>query len=274
MKKVWINPAFKDQVVVKPEEKVDKKEEKPAAKEKKVAAPKPEKTEARREKKVDNSIIQITEPVIERLKERGTNTDKITDLLNKDFTKDSLKEELKNRAIPTEDINKIVCCIKERKPQYLPPPKREFVQTIEHKLFQYFIDKQIPIEVRLMNGETFTGKIKWYSDWLIAFEIKGKPGTIIVPRLVISFYKQKKENSLSEEEINQLPSVDITGVEIKMMQQYRDNKTPLAFHLQGDLEIKGTLDWYEKLVTHIKSLDGKTEHTLHRGNILYFEEVV
>ena len=109
---------------------------------------------------------------------------------------------------------------------------------------------------------------------IMAFEIKGKPETVIVPRLVISFYKQKKENSLSEKEINELPPVDIMGVEIKIMQQYRDNKTPLLFHLQGGLEIKGTLDWYEKLVTHIKSLDGKTEHTLHRGNIFYFEEVV
>jgi sRNA-binding regulator protein Hfq len=275
MKTVWVNPAFKDKVVVKPEEK---KEEKPIVKEQPKPKPKKEKkenkekAEAKPEKKVDNSPIQLTEPVVNKLKEKGINTEKLIDLLNKDFTKNALKEELKNRAFSNEDIIEVICCIKGR--MSTPIPKSSRILGLEYKLFKYFKDNQIPIEARLINGATLTGKIKWFSEGLIALEVAGKPGTAVFHRFMIVSYTPIMENSLSETEIMQLPTDDVTGIEIKMMQQYRDNKTPLLFHMLGGIDIKGTLDWYEKLVCHIKSLDGKTDYTIHRGNMLYFEEVV
>lgn len=274
MKKVWINPAYKDKIQIVEA----KKEEKPVVKEQPKQKPEKEKEiqqrKAKLEKKKENAIVLITEAVIDKLKEKDVNTDKLTDLLNKEFTKESLADELKKRGIPDEDIKRIVCRTKEKKEQKPPPLKQAGKQTIEHKLFQYFIDKQISIETRLINGETFSGKIKWFSEWLIGLEVDNNTRTVIIPRLMMVYYTQLQENSLSDKEINKLPLLDVTTVEVNMLQQFKDNKTSLVFHMQGGMEIKGNLDWYEKLIYHIKSLDRKTEHTIHRGNILYFEETV
>lgn len=271
MKKVWINPAYKDLV------QAAKPEEKPVVKEQ--ANPKPEKKkdkqqpEAKPEQKIDNSIIQITEPVIEKLKEKGINTDTLTDLLNKEFTKKGLKDELKQRGIPDGDIDKIICRVKEKKEQNVSLHRPGFREHIEHKLFKYFRDNGILIEIRLVTGNTFTGKLKWFSEWLMGLEIDGKAGTVILNRLMFVCYIQLQGNNLSGAELYEMFPVNIAGVESKMMQPYRNNKIPLLFHMNGGMEIKGTLDWYEKLVYHIKSLDGKTEYTICRSNILYIEEV-
>ena len=210
-----------------------------------------------------------------KLVEEGLNIKKLIDLLNKDFTKSSFKEELKNRVFTDEEIHHIISCIHGRmsSPSSKPVP----LDNIEHKLFKHLMEKQISIEIKFLTGITFTGKIKWFSEWLINQEIKGKGKgkvkNVIINRLMIVCYYQLEENSLSEAELKQLPAVDILGVEANMLQEYKDKKTPLLFHLQGGMEIKGTLEWYEKLVYHIKSLDGKTHHTIYRSIILYFEEV-
>lgn len=209
MKKVWINPAFKD--LVQPPKLEVKKEEKPVV------------------------IKEQTEPEPEKKKEK-----------------------------------------KEKKPKPSAPPRPELKENIEHKLFQYLMEKQIPIEVKFLTGITFTGKIKWFSDWLINLEIKvkAKVKTVILNRLMMVCYYQMKEDSLSEVDLKKLPCIDVSGTEVKILQQYKDSKTPLLFHVQGGLEIKGTLEWYEKLIYHIRSLDGKTDHTIQRSIVLYFEEVV
>lgn len=266
MKKVWINPAYKD--LVKVEKPEVKKEENPAVKEQ--VAPKSEKKEEQK----DNSTVIITEDVLEKLKEKEISTDKLIDLVNKEFTKESLREELKKRNIPEDHIIKILRRFKGKKEKKPSPPKHSIKQSLEHKLFKHLMDKEIPIEARLANGETFTGIIKWYSEWLISLAVDGKLRTVIIPRLMIVYYTQLQENSLSEKEINQLPLSDVIGVEVNILQQFKDNKIPLIFYMQGGVEIKGILDWYEKVVYHIKSPDGKTDHTLHRGNIVYFEEAV
>jgi sRNA-binding regulator protein Hfq len=274
MKKVWINPAYKNLVqAAKPEVK---NEEKPVVKEQ--VTPKPEKKKEKQQSEAKpeqgNAIVKITEATIEKLKEKEINTEKLTDLVNKEFTKKCLKDELKQRGIPDGDVDKIICRVKEKKEQKSSPPKHDIKQAIEHKLFKYFMDKQIPIEIRLVNGETFTGNIKWFSEWMICLAVEGNTKTVIIPRLMMVYYTQLQENSLPEKEINQLPFPDVIKVEVIILQQFKDNKTPLLFHMQGGMEIKGILDWYEKLICHIKSLDGKTDHTIHRGNILYFEEVL
>lgn len=273
MKKVWINPAFKD--LVQPPKLEVKKEEKPVII-KEQTEPKPEKKKEKKEKKAEDPVLKLTEPVMEKIKEKGVNTEKLTDLLNKDITKSGLKEELKNRAFSDEDINHIVYCIRYKPSPPLPPRKLVSSDNIEHKLFQYLMEKQIPIEVKFLTGITFTGKIKWFSDWLINLEIKvkAKVKTVILNRLMMVCYYQMKENSLSEADLKKLPGIDFSGTEVKILQQYKDNKTPLLFHVQGGLEIKGTLEWYEKLIYHIRSLDGKTDHTIQRSIVLYFEEVV
>lgn len=273
MKKVWINPAYKDKIQILEV----KKEENPVVKEQAKQKPEKEKEKQQRErkpeKKKENAIVIITEAVMDKLKEKDVNTDKLTDLLNKEFTKESLADELKKRGIPDEDIKRIVCRTKEKKEQKPPPSKQAGKQTIEHKLFQYFMDKEIPIETQLISGETFSGKIKWFSEWLVGLEIDNTR-TVIIPRLMMVYYTQLQENSLSDKEINRLPLLDITTVEVNMLQQFKDNNTSLLFHMQGGMKIRGILDWYEKLIYHIKSVDRKTEHTIHRGNILYFEEAV
>jgi len=275
LKKVWINPAYKDIVqAAKPEVK---KEDKPVAKEHVALKPDKKKdskvkAKAKDDKKEDNSFIQLTEPVINKLNEKGINIEKLSDLLKKDFTKNGLKEELKKRAYSDEDIIQVICCIKGR--MSTPAPRAPGKLSIEFKLFKYFVDNQIPIEARLINGETFTGKIKWFSEGLIALEVSGKANIMVFHRFMMVCYTPVMEKSLSEAEINQLPPVDLSSVEINKMQEYHDKKTPLMFHMSGNLEIKGVIDWYEKLVCHIRSLDEKMDYTIHRGNMIYFEEVV
>lgn len=279
MKKVWINPAFKDQIQLpKKEDKVEDRkpviikeqtEQKPEKKSEKDE--KKDKPAGKKEKQREDPVVQLKEPLMDKIKEKGINTEKLTDLLNKDFTKSGFKEELKNRSFSDEEINYIVHTIRYKPTLPLPPRKPEPSDNIEHKLFQYLMEKEIPIEVKFLTGITFTGKIKWFSDWLIKLEIKGK--TVFLNRLMMVCYYQMKENSLSETELKQLPPIEIAGTEIKIFQDYKNSKTPLLFHIQGGLEIKGTLEWYEKLVYHIKSLDGKTDHTVQRSVVLYFEEV-
>jgi len=36
-------------------------------------------------------------------------------------------------------------------------------------------------------------------------------------------------------------------------------------------KIKGNLDWYEHLVYHVKSLDGKEEYNIPKNSVIYIE---
>ncbi len=153
-------------------------------------------------------------------------------------------------------------------PQYSPPDP-----VLELKFLQHLKDKEIPMELELINGTKFTGKIKWFSEWSIALEPEGEKREIIFNRLQMIYYSQLKEYTLSEKEIEALPEPDVKKVEITVLQNFKDEETPLIFHLKNNVDIKGTLDWCEKLIYHVKSLDEKKDYNLYKNSIIYFERV-
>ena len=161
----------------------------------------------------------------------------------------------------------------ERKPRSFPiysPPD----PVLELKFLEVLREKEIPLEAELIDGTKFTGKIKWFSEWAIALEVENRESEVIFNRLQMIYYRQLKKHSLSEKELEKLPDPNVGKVEINALQQFKEEKTPLHFHLKNNGEIKGILDWCEKLIYHVKSLDGEKEYNLYKNSVIYFERMI
>ena len=146
--------------------------------------------------------------------------------------------------------------------------------VLELKFLQNLKDKEIPIETELIDGTKFSGKIKWFSEWSIALELEGKESEVIFNRLQMIYYSQLKENSLPEKEIEAMEAPEVGKAEISALQKFKDEKIPLLFHLKNNIEIKGILDWMEKLIYHVKSLDGEKEYNLYKSSVIYIERMI
>lgn len=152
------------------------------------------------------------------------------------------------------------------------PKKNTHQETPEKKetrLFNYLRENQIPVEAQLTGELTIKGTVKWFSDWILAMETNNK--TTMINRLNLIYYRYKAENIPPEKELQSLPLQEENPAK-KILQEYKDNKTPLHFHLLDNIKIKGTFRWYEKLTCHIRSLDEKEDFNIHRSSLLYFEE--
>lgn len=143
----------------------------------------------------------------------------------------------------------------------------------ELKLLKYLMDNNMPVEVLLIDGTKFSGLIKWFSNWMLSLEIEGRKNEVMFNKRTISYYKQSGDSGLSEEEINNMPEPDISGVETAILQRFKDNKTHLLFCMRNNIKLEGTVEWVEKLIYHIRSFDGGKDNNLYKGSILYFEEL-
>lgn len=140
---------------------------------------------------------------------------------------------------------------------------------LELKFLQHLMNSRATLEVKILGGPTFTGKIKWIYQWLMGLELEDNK-IVGFSRLNLSHYSIKQSESISEEEITKLSVPEIPKDNI--FQQYKNDKTLLIFHLRDGLSIKGTIEWYDKILYHIRSIDGEKEYNITRESILYFEE--
>jgi sRNA-binding regulator protein Hfq len=180
------------------------------------------------------------------------------------------REKKEEKKFVKKDIKKKFTKGKEKKPVMRETGTDPL---LEHKLLQYLMEKNVGIEAKFIEGTELKGKIKWFSDFMVGIEVDGKRN-IICNRLMMLYYKQDEGNSPSEKEITSLPDPVITSAEITAMQQLKDNKHQLIFHLKNNIVIKGKLEWYEKLIYHIMSLDGTKDYNIQKSSLIYFEEVL
>ncbi|MEQ8186803.1 MAG: hypothetical protein ABRQ39_02430 [Candidatus Eremiobacterota bacterium] len=166
----------------------------------------------------------------------------------------------------------------DRKKQVKPPEKKSPLREpgpdplLELKLLQYLKHNNAAIEAHFIEGIDIKGKIKWFSDFMLCIETdNGK--NVICNRLMMIYYRHLDCKSPSEKEVRELPEPDIANIEITSMQQLKDNKTPLTFHMKHDVILKGTLEWYEKLIYHVRSIDGDKDYNIQKSSLIYFEEV-
>jgi sRNA-binding regulator protein Hfq len=195
--------------------------------------------------------------------------DKVPEAFSKRQEKGVIKKEEKKFVKKAPQKKKFIK-EKEKKPfLYEPGPD----PLLEHKLLQYFMEKNIGIEAKFIEGAEIKGKIKWFSEFMLGLEMERKKN-IICNRLMMLYYRQDVGNVPSEKEIKDMPDPVKTNVEITSIQQLKDNKLALIFHLKNNIVIKGTLEWYEKLIYHIKSLDGTKDYNIQKSSLIYFEEVL
>jgi sRNA-binding regulator protein Hfq len=154
-----------------------------------------------------------------------------------------------------------------------PIIKKEPDALLELKFLQYLMEKSIPIEIKLIEGMEFKGKIKWFSEWMMGLESDNEKHNIMFNRLMMLYYRQLKDLAPSEKEIEGFSLPDIGNIEAKVMQKFKDEKTPLYFYLKNNTKLEGTLEWFEKLIYHVRSIDGKEDYNIYKASILYFEEV-
>lgn len=176
-----------------------------------------------------------------------------------------------SRPFKRDDKRKKPVNREKRRPapiQYTPPDP-----LLELKFLHDIKEKDIPIQAVLVDGTEFKGKIKWFSEWSIALEVEGRQSEVIFNRLKMIYYSQLKDNRLSEEEIEKLPDPDVKKTEISTLQDFKNNKNPLVFYMKNNVQVKGTLDWFEKLVYHVKSLDGTKDYNLYKNSVIFFERV-
>jgi len=150
--------------------------------------------------------------------------------------------------------------------QYTPPDP-----LLELKFLHDIKEKNIPIETTLIDGTKFTGNIKWFSEWSVALEVEGRDSEVIFNRLQMVYYSQLEDNKLSESEIEKLEDPDVKKTEIIALQEFKNDKIPLLFHMKNDVKIKGTLEWFEKLIYHVKSLDEGKDYNLYKNSVIFFE---
>ncbi len=166
----------------------------------------------------------------------------------------------------------------DRKKQAKLPAKKPPVREpgpdplLELKLLQYLKNNNATVEAHFIEGINLKGKIKWFSDFMLGIELdSGK--NVICNRLMMLYYRHSDAKTPSEKEVIELPEPVIANVEITSMQQLKDNKTPLIFHMKNDITLKGILEWYEKLIYHIRSMDGEKDYNIQKSSLIYFEEV-
>ena len=161
---------------------------------------------------------------------------------------------------------------KEKKKENVPP-RQPPSPIYELKLLEYIKDKKLPVEILLINGTKFVGKIKWFSKWMLSLEIEGSEKELMFNKRTIVYYKQSEGVSLAEDEVCTLSEPDVSSIETNVLQEFKDKKSPLIFYMRNNVEIRGTLQWTEKLIYHVRSLDGKKDNNLYKGSILYFKEM-
>jgi sRNA-binding regulator protein Hfq len=154
------------------------------------------------------------------------------------------------------------------------PPVREAGHDplLELKLLQYVKNNNAALEANFIEGINIKGKIKWFSEFMIGLELEeGK--NVICNRLMMIYYRLLEKKTPSEKDIREMPDPDITNLEITTMQQLKDSKTALIFHMKHNVILKGTLEWYEKLIYHVRSIDGEKDYNIQKSSLIYFEEV-
>ena len=187
----------------------------------------------------------------------------------KEPVKQAMPIEKSVKKEPVKQSKPVDKPVKKQEKQKKRPAQIQQKDDLEYKFFNYLMEKEIALDVKLIDGTVLTGKIKWFSDWTMALEVDGKLKMVI--RLMILYYSPTDELSLTENEVSELPDYVISS-EVKCFTELCKNKSPFVFHLKGGAEIKGVLLWYEKFIYHLKSLDGKTDYSLHRNNVLYYYE--
>lgn len=166
----------------------------------------------------------------------------------------------------------------DRKKQAKPPEKKPYLREpgpdplLELKLLQYLKNHNATIEAHFIEGIDIKGKIKWFSDFMLGIET-GNEKNVICNRLMMIYYRHLDAKTPSEKDIKELPEPELANAEIIAMQQLKDNKTPLIFHMKNNVLLKGTLEWYEKLIYHIRSIDGEKDYNIQKSSLIYFEEV-
>ena len=210
--------------------------------------------------------------------------------------------------------------------------KVEVDTTLEFKFLQYLMDNKIPLEANLIEGITFTGNVKWFSEWLIGLKIEKEE--VIFNRLMMIFYSLPRENSLSELKIRDLFWLKITEntleevrdrisayefkaldrlkdnffseenfvrtleksnfskhkidlikrhlgkiyepkfekVELNLLNKFKEDNVLLTFYLNNNIQIKGYLEWAEKLIYHIRACDDDSMYNIYKDSIIYFHE--
>ena len=204
MSKVWINPAFKDKLSDKKEDPPPPvKEEK---KEPKVKAPKKE-----GEQKPGEVKPQSEEKVIAKEEEQPSEVNQKTE----EETPAKEKTEKKKKEKNTTD-----------KPTTQPQDN----SFNELKLLQVLQQKDIPIEGMLINGMKINGKIKWFTQSTVGL-LLDDGRDIILNRLMLIYYSQPKEYSLSRKDFDEIPKPTTINNETTELRRLKDEKAILLFHL-------------------------------------------
>jgi len=161
---------------------------------------------------------------------------------------------------------------KEKKPAEKPTPQPKGDSFNELKLLQMLQDKNIPIEGMLINGMKINGKIKWFTQSTVGL-LLDDGRDIILNRLILIYYSQPKEYSLSRKDFDEIPKPTTINNETTELRRLKDEKAILLFHLKNGIDITGKIDWSDYLIYHVISPDDEKEYSIPKSSVLYIEEV-